>query len=107
MSNLQQYLKQREEEFENNFHTIDASECEYDADGKPDNMIIISKDGMCRTGLDSVKSFHAATIQGVLEKVVEMIEKEDKKWNSNGEYYQNVSEALSDLSEEIKSIIKK
>ena len=38
-------------------------------------------------------------------RVVESLEKEKERWNSNGEYYANVTEALDKAIEIVKKII--
>lgn len=92
MINLQQYIQQREEEFEKKF-------------------VIKSHAGtglLRYTDADKIKSFHAATIQGVLKKVVEMVEKNKNPYSDLDmvSYREGYGHALYDFSEQIKSITK-
>ena len=74
--------EEREKRFDEKFCNIDVNECGYDENGEPDNMVICSKDGMQRYGLESVKAHMQSEIDLALaerdREVVEKIEKLQK-----------------------------
>lgn len=105
MSKIQQYLIEREKEFD------EQKLGELDFCGNEDH------ECDCMVKEEQIKTFHLQTIQGVLQKVVEMIEgkMELHRHNSIPSYTEDLNEGcitckknkiLSDMAEEIKSVTK-
>lgn len=55
---------------------------------------------------DEIKQFIQQTLNQRNEEIIKMIEEELKIWNSNGEYYDNVSKSLNNITNKIKELNK-